>query len=573
MYLLLLLLIMTSSSRQLEIPNDPPDLDQNVHTLLSWYFKNASTITLVSSNTTLSELLLRTAFPQLKHSFRIFRDHRNLSIGNNHVSNNFLLAADRIMEIRDILARFRHYRYKATTNFLIISKTPLTQIFIESFKMKLKNLLILQIGSLKVFYHNYYTNKTSTFKITNVDGILRAFYDLDYNGYTIRGTLFETPPTTLRMDNGGFEGMDYMVFTTIALELNLTLELHEPYDGQLFGSRELDGTATGSINELYTGETDVSCNQLFLKNYNAPELLFTSIVQNDQLCVEVPKEGRKPGWTSLFATFCPTLWILLYATVISFYLCLLLMRRLDVTDHHRHRSWAIFDVLQVLFDTAPWHHFNNLLSEKIYLVSLLILTLLLNTSFQGSLVNVIRNPRYYKNINTLEELDNSGYLISTSSRNLRDTFSGSNHPHIQSLDRKLYLKPKGFSYQALLSRKTKVQYMYLIEKEKVTKHMVDECPQTYMLAYLVHRDSMFYQDMSKILDKLIEAGLPRKWYKDVIIKLTIKSMQISSKYSVDTNQPVVFTLYDLQSSFYILIIGLLCSGVAFAVEILRNNFK
>lgn len=55
------------------------------------------------------------------------------------------------------------------------------------------------------------------------------------------------------------------------------------------------------------------------------------------------------------------------------------------------------------------------------------------TNFQGSLTTSFSTISHYKDIDTLEELDNSGLPIGTTSASLANVFGDDGHPVIQSL--------------------------------------------------------------------------------------------------------------------------------------------
>jgi hypothetical protein len=94
-------------------------------------------------------------------------------------------------------------------------------------------------------------------------------------------------------------------------------------------------------------------------------------------------------------------------------------------------------------------------------------------------------------------------------------------------------------------------------------HIVEECPRTYSLAYIIPKGSPFLFRINNIIAQLVESGIIDKWNKDTRFNMTaFKKCTYSSN---DSNK--VFSLEDLQMPFLILVCGLFGSAITFFVEL------
>jgi hypothetical protein len=205
-------------------------------------------------------------------------------------------------------------------------------------------------------------------------------------------------------------------------------------------------------------------------------------------------------------------------------------------------------------------------------------------------------PYYYPDINTLEELDASGLSIYTKSPPLIDTFGSAQinstastfdiNPTMDRLSRRVKVAVGRINLWsvasternfALLDRKTHNEYDRLLNKYRANDgslllHFVRECPRHYLLGYLVPRGSPYLPYFNQGIARLVEAGIVEHWKK-----ITPPSTERYGEFNttnlteiavVNTENPKVFSLKDLQLAFYILVVGLSVSIVIFLLEIM-----
>ena len=166
----------------------------------------------------------------------------------------------------------------------------------------------------------------------------------------------------------------------------------------------------------------------------------------------------------------------------------------------------------------------------------------------------------------------SGLAISTSSPNLQDTFSGSAYPYMRTLQSRFeVISAHVPSFSAYLTRENRNKYVKLVETKKygyTKNHLVDECPQSYFLAYMMRRDSSFLGDFKRVVDLTVESGLFTKWLGDVMYNASIYTpAECHEGGCGERLGPRAFTVLDLQTSFFILAVGLGLGVAVFCGEL------
>lgn len=109
--------------------------------------------------------------------------------------------------------------------------------------------------------------------------------------------------------------------------------------------------------------------------------------------------------------------------------------------------------------------------------------------------------------------------------------------------------------------------------------MVDECPRSYSLAYILPRKSAFASRINQLILRTAQGGFFSKWYKDMARNTTLSTRQSRLDQIAIANQSKhkKFSLEDLIMGFYVIIIGNAISGVVLIFEIgyyrVKKNVK
>ncbi|GLV40573.1 Ionotropic receptor 10a [Carabus blaptoides fortunei] len=184
----------------------------------------------------------------------------------------------------------------------------------------------------------------------------------------------------------------------------------------------------------------------------------------------------------------------------------------------------------------------------------------------GSLYNSYSKTLYFRDINTLEELDKSGIQIVTSSTSMIEVFGNDTNPIMQRLKNKILLYNTSSLDMAANSRnlaaferkndasiKVKTEYTRVSDGMEML-HVMNECPWSYYVTYIVPRGSPYLPVFDMLITTFREAGLISKWSRDTTDAFILEK-RVPPTMASDILKP--FTLSDMQTAFFLLSFGLI----------------
>lgn len=310
---------------------------------------------------------------------------------------------------------------------------------------------------------------------------------------------------------------------------------------------------------------------------------FTATVYEDRLCCYLPKADRVPQSILPIVAVKYNIWIV-FLTAPFFFAAIWMMIQ---NCNHNVKNTERIHYLRILVDTwVVWVRvtltkFPVFSSERIFVISLSLVSVIFGAILESSLATCYITPLYYKDINTLKELDESGYKIFYKYQSMKDDlFFSEASPLYASLAKKLsYIDnvdvdmietvvKKGHMAAVTRYNSLKVESIDYIVSKKVI--YIPECPKSYGIAYVVPKDFPVLETMNDILLQLLAAGIIEKWKKDMYDYTLIKVMQSHPLIE----QPLkVLSLADLQLAFYLLVILNTLAGLSFLIEIAIFNKK
>lgn len=569
----------------------------NIIMFLGRFLVRYACLVMISSNDKFTLDIFKYNAYYLQSSLILYKEDFKIHL-RREVSKEYFIIHNDVKKIEEMIINIRDHLKSNTLLFIVITRSycdnstneHFKEIFNVTWSLYLKKvvLLVQEICDISrendVYTFDPFLNQTYKFNMKQSSDIQKQLNSKNYHKYLLKASLFQSVPTTVKLD-GYYIGIDPMVIQTIKEALNVSIITHEPYDQFQYGYRAKNGSTGGAIKELYSKEVDIAFNQVFIKEYNAPELEFTKVIFRDSLCVIVPKSELIPNWTAIFYTFPKEVWIVMFFTVTAGIFALYVIRRFRATlfskmikkKHTYDYSWStvFLDVNQICFSAAHGSLFSSRYYERIFIGSILLYVLIINTLFQSSLVTVITHHRRYPEINTLQDLATSGYYISTSSPGLTDTFKGRDNPYIKELNNRFRVIGINNSYyKAYLSRESKQNYLDYLKKAQATNtHVVKECPRTFLLAYLTLKDAHFRKDFNDVIQRIVAAGLVEKWYDTVKINASLALPKNECSIETDPLFPRPFSIIDLQTSFFILLTGLFGSLATFYIEMCLHSIN
>lgn len=363
----------------------------------------------------------------------------------------------------------------------------------------------------------------------------------------------------------------------------------------LSSGRQPNGSYTGGVGRAHRYELDVIFAGFFIKDYLTTRIQFSAAVYMDDLCLFVQKAKRIPqSIVPLFAVRVDVwLCFLLVGFACAFvWLCL---RGLNLTldiqclPEHKHNAadercisigWRIFIDTWIVWVRVNVGKFPPYISERIFLASLCLVSVIFGALLESSLATAYIRPLYYRDTNTLAELDDSNMPIYIKHPAFRDDlFYGHDSQVYQQLNSKMKLVGEGedrlismVSNLGGFAGVTRAASLELSDRRYIMTHKVHkipECPKTYHIGYVLPNPSPYINGINNVLLHILAGGLLQHW---------ISEMKERAQWSIHRYPEYlaelgvqnwkVLTLTDVQLAFYALTIGCILAALVWCFEFL-----
>ncbi|XP_060650610.1 uncharacterized protein LOC132787525 isoform X1 [Drosophila nasuta] len=419
------------------------------------------------------------------------------------------------------------------------------------------------------------------------------------HGYALRAYIFDSVYSALYGDGEKQQvlrvtGPDANVGEIVAKKLNLTLNYVWP-DDEFFGGLMPDGNYSGGVGRAHRHELDVIFAGFFIKDYLTTRIQFSAAVYMDDLCLYVQKAQRIPqSIVPLFAVrpdvwlcfllvgiICAFIWMCLRALNLSLHIERIQEQQLDSRKdvHYLSTAWRIFIdtwVVWVRVNIVQYPPYN---SERIFLVSICLVSVIFGALLESSLATAYIRPLYYRDPNTLAELDASQLPIYIKHPAFKDDlFYGHDSEVYRRLDAKMMLVGEGedrlinmVSRLGKFAGVTRSASLELSDRRYIQTHKVHkipECPKTYHIGYVLPKPSAYLEGINAILQQILAGGLLDFWIDEMKERAKMNIFQYP-EYLAELNASrwKVFTLKDVQLAFYALAIGCALAAVVWLLEL------
>jgi len=397
----------------------------------------------------------------------------------------------------------------------------------------------------------------------------------------------EAVSNTERNYSCNYRGRDGFVLKELAKHMNFTPNITSDSVNSFESS---DGRLTRPLKDIANGDVDIVMNSVFMKVLHSIDIEYvTPVTHFGKICVMVPRADVIPVWLSLFRCFSVLLWVTLIGTYILSTICWHIVTKHSF-PHQSHRTihWttSLTEVLNIFLPTCfiKIFSFRNQ-SERMFLASCMFFSIVMTCIWQGAVFNLLKSPLHYKDIDTLEELDESGLPIFTMEQALYDLFDLIDTPTTQRLSKRLTLTnfPDSVDLiEQVADHRNFSLLLSLIEIETLLDtypintsllHCVQECPIIYFSSYMVPKGSPYLKDINTIVGRLFESGLIRKWYYDAIYEIFLPIRLEYAGSGIEDSKQKEFSLRDLLIAFVVLIFGYGLSGLALLMEFCLCEFQ
>ncbi|KAJ3637061.1 hypothetical protein MTP99_000546 [Tenebrio molitor] len=420
------------------------------------------------------------------------------------------------------------------------------------------------------------TNVYTLQEITNNYRLITNLLE-NFNGFPLNIAVFERVPSAIQdlpklLNNHpiyknlsrskGFAGIDGMILGTLSESLNFDIVV-PGNQKRKFGLVLSNRTVTGVLGDVVYRRVVYAANSRFLVDYTVSEIEFTVPNSAEEMCIVVPKAAKLPNWISVMNSFTG---LTRFAILLTSIICTMFWYWISSKPFAK-ASWIMFSILL----GTPTKLVPRT-GQYLFLAACMVFSIIILGVFQGSLFKNYTTTTYYADIDTLEELDQSGLPVAMTVWRFMKADSDLMRRLQNKTIRKYQDSIDSVAYQRNIAMCETKSYLQFLMKTKYVDndgspllHVVDECLTTFLMGNLMPKGSAFLTVFNNVITKVTEAGLTVKWDNDIVDSLTVEQM-INLSRNRTTTKP--FTLYDVQSAFYVIILGYISSILLFLYEIL-----
>ncbi|XP_075144773.1 uncharacterized protein LOC142219894 [Haematobia irritans] len=505
-----------------------------------------------------------------------------------------------ITEMDDLRSTIRYFAQRSGTYFYVVKDNIDLQelqdiCYILWTKLRILRQYFLTVKGIFIYDPFVLREQGEYGEIISYTGDYVMEHSLFHNmrGYPLRIQIFQSVysrpvlnPVTKKIDY--VEGLDGRVADILEKQMNFTMHLLDP-DPDYFGERLPNGSYNGAIGGIIDNTVDICLTGFFVKDYFTRDISFSVAMYEDQLCIYTRKAQRVPDyllpifavhynvWIGfiVIAFFLSVVWALL-----RFLILFLKIHRHDTLSHHLRKPFKI-QYIRILIDTwVAWvrvslNEYPVFHSEKVLVVSLCLVSVIFGAIFECSLASSHIEPLYFKDINTLQELNNTGLPIFYRHASMKDDlFVGETSLLFASLNAKTIHKPdrkynileeivdKGLTTGVNRFNSLMLESLDLIISKRIW--IIPEFPKRYSISYVWHHGAPWEETLNEMLLKFSQAGIIVKFERDMKIETEINLIKREILERDVTFR--ILTVRDLQLAFYVVTIGNMMALITWILE-------
>ncbi|XP_076284340.1 uncharacterized protein LOC143210929 [Lasioglossum baleicum] len=213
-------------------------------------------------------------------------------------------------------------------------------------------------------------------------------------------------------------------------------------------------------------------------------------------------------------------------------------------------------------------------AQRSLLVGTLFFGLIVNGVYQSCLVSSLSKPFHYPQLQTLEDVIDSGKILITKYANLKTAFLDDT-PIGMKFDRMIHVISSRKKTKDMVAFEKKIaitryytmligDFAYYDKDGNPLIYVVDECPMNYRVSYVLRSQSPYAERVNFVLLRLNEAGLPTFWFENSIYKKKIIKTRTKLK---NEERKIILTLNHYSLTFLLLLVGLISATIIFVAEV------
>lgn len=539
----------------------------------------------------------------------------------NRIDLTWIFIIDNINVLKFFM-REQKYMWKATNQYLVIVTAPISLILSRDiFQTIWKTYSVYRMVFISTQdnfrclsrYLPFEKNRQNEYGVvskiclTNLTNNIELYTNFEnLNGYPIRVIVFRSlmMNITFNKDTRTYEYKGLDADAMVLLEKLMGTQFRIKVLSTNFTKTNWQDPFHCSLQYIEDNDVEIIITSFFVHQYHEYRRYeFTASVYEDKLCLIAPTAGFIPKsympimpfasdlWTALaiYNVLVSVLWFLIKYYSGSFRrqeTVLLPLTRMEfVLSRRSNLPPRIHPYIASCFDLVETSCYplkengggpSSTMSQRVFLFGTLFFGLIIVDLYQSYLVFGLSNPFHYPELNTLEDVANSNLTIITKYYNMKE------HTFMENttLNKKLRSKTEvitsdkptndlvAFDKVIAMNRYASVKLndlsKYYDADGNELLHLVEECPTTYLLSYVMSLYSPYRERINGLLLRMQQAGLVSLWYEN----MAYPSYIIEQKRKVDKSErKIQLNMEHYFLTFIGLSIGLFFCTVIFLAEL------
>ncbi|CAG9806298.1 unnamed protein product [Chironomus riparius] len=365
------------------------------------------------------------------------------------------------------------------------------------------------------------------------------------------------------------KGLEVLMLKTITdgMDLNLTFQA---INKDRATRTITENNKTGLYSSILRRRADLMIGGLF-ENQISRNLLSSSIpYYQDDITWCVSKAGLQPKWLNVFIIFNYKTWIALILTLFITSAVLFIFVRIE-GNYRENYAWAFLIMFSV--STGQYAHYQPIrFGLKIFFVGFFFFGLHISTAYHSYLINVLTNPRYLTQIDSLTDAMKTNMTFKAA-ENAKEFFQKNDSTSQYLLKNYVICKKLDDCFMDIVKDKSKavaISRSHALNNPLQLKDSIDfscfpvqENVVIYSVVMLFRKFHHLLPMINEKIRTIAESGLLSKWEMDSV---KTSNEQDTSSGGGHGSIQIKLALEHVEGAFILEMIGLLLSLAVFVCE-------
>ncbi|XP_068218796.1 ionotropic receptor 21a-like isoform X2 [Palaemon carinicauda] len=410
----------------------------------------------------------------------------------------------------------------------------------------------------------------------------------DFHRNELTAVTFEHPPSIVEVPHKGdsrsgghhYDGIDIRLLRLVSEALNFRLKITNPSDGGKWGSPNEDGSWSGLTGDLTQRKAHMGVANIFIHTNYLQVVDMTRAYDMEAGCFITPLPEDLPQWVALVYPFSREVWIL---TLLFLFLgtpMLYAVSRMASYCLRDEFPWGT-NLYQITFYGMGIFFGQGVPQEprgdvtRSYFIMWVWYSVLITVVYRSSLTAFLTIPLEQPPINTLEQLASSKLPAwGSTGITFKKLLQASPDPMVRSLADRYYpvsgtkegIDLTAQRKYAMMENRQFLEYTiatnFTNQYGEETLHVMEECFLPFQIGMALPKKAPYKPNFDNVITKIVEAGLVRKWLRDIIAT----SQRRGGGIETEDRDGSALTLNNLQGAWLLLGSGILISLVMFIME-------